>query len=156
MLVSNQQTERALELFSRKYNCAQSVFAACAASKILNEQERLALAAPFGGGIAQQGETCGALTGALLALGEADGKAMVADPSAGRSALYKQAQQLTKDFRSAHGSILCHELTGCFLNTEEGQRVYKERGLHQTLCRDIVTSAVSLVDKILVNISPQK
>jgi hypothetical protein len=47
-----------LELFSQSYNCAQSVFAACAANG-LSEAQRLALAAPFGGGIARQGESAG-------------------------------------------------------------------------------------------------
>jgi C_GCAxxG_C_C family probable redox protein len=141
-----------LELFSQSYNYAQSVFAACAASEGLSEAQRLALAAPFGGGIARQGEICGALTGALLALGEAAGEAMAADPVAGRNALYEQAQKLTADFRSAHGAILCRDLTGCILNTEAGQLSYKERELHKNLCREIVVSAAESVDKI----SPQQ
>jgi C_GCAxxG_C_C family probable redox protein len=145
-----------LELFSQKYNCAQSVFAACAASEGLSEAQRLALAAPFGGGIARQGELCGALTGALLALGEAGGEAMAADPVVARGALYERAQRLTEAFRSAHGSILCRELTRCSLNTEEGQRSYNERGVHQNLCTHIVVSTVDLVDTTLAGILPEK
>lgn len=154
--MSTSGAQRALELFSQKYNCAQSVFGACAASEGLSEAQRLALAAPFGGGIARQGELCGALAGALLALGEAGGEAMAADPVAGRDALYKRTQQLTEAFRSAHGSILCRELTGCILNTEAGQLSYKERGVHQNLCSKIVTSTVELVEKTLAEVSPQK
>lgn len=146
------RSQRALELFSQNYNCAQSVFGACGTQKDLSEAQRLALAAPFGGGIARQGEICGALTGALLALGEAAGEAMAADPVAGRNALYERTQQLTAAFRSAHGSILCRELTGCILNTEAGQLSYKNRGLHQNLCSKIVASTAELVDKI----SPQE
>jgi C_GCAxxG_C_C family probable redox protein len=139
--VSNQQSERAVELFSRSYNCAQSVYAACGSGDGLSEAQRLALAAPFGGGIARQGEVCGALTGALLALGEAAGEAMAADPVAGRNALYERARQLTEAFRTAHGAILCRELTGCALDTEAGQREFKERGLHQNLCAGLVAFA---------------
>ena len=148
----SRRSQRALELFSQSYNCAQSVFAACAASEGLSEAQRLALAAPFGGGIARQGEICGALTGALLALGEAAGEAMATDPVAGRNALYEQAQKLTADFRSTHGAILCRELTGCILNTEAGQFSYRGRELHKNLCREIVVSAAESVDKI----SPQQ
>jgi C_GCAxxG_C_C family probable redox protein len=136
--VSNNQAQRAVELFSQNYNCAQSVYAACATGKGLSEAQRLALAAPFGGGVARQGEICGALTGALLALGEIEGGAMAADPVAGRNALYARARQLTEAFRAAHGSILCRELTGCALDTEAGQRSFKERGLHQNLCTKLV------------------
>jgi C_GCAxxG_C_C family probable redox protein len=139
--VSNQASDRAVDLFSQNYNCAQSVYAASATGDGLSEAQRLALAAPFGGGIARQGEICGALTGALLALGEAAGEVMAADPAAGREALYKRAQQLTEVFREAHGAIRCHELTGCALDTEEGQRSFKERGLHKNLCTGLVAFA---------------
>ena len=60
--------ERVLQLFYENYNCAQSVFAACASDEGLTEAERLALASAFGGGVAGQGESCGALTGALMGL----------------------------------------------------------------------------------------
>lgn len=139
--MSNQGSERAVDFFSRSYNCAQSVYAASATGNGLSEAQRLALAAPFGGGVARQGEICGALTGALLALGEASGEAMAADPAAARDALYKQAQQLTEAFRKAHGAIRCGELTGCILGTEEGQRVFRERELHKNLCSSLVAFA---------------
>jgi C_GCAxxG_C_C family probable redox protein len=153
--VSSIQVHRALELFSQNYNCAQSVFSACATGKGLSEAQRLALAAPFGGGVARQGEICGALTGALLALGEACGEAMAADPVAGRNALYEQTRQLTETFRKAHGSILCRELTGCSLDTEAGQRTFKERELHQNLCRNLVAFAAEEVVR-MTTASPQK
>ena len=138
--VRSEQAERAVELFSKSYNCAQSVYAASAIGE-LSEAQRLTLAAPFGGGIARQGEVCGALTGALLALAEANGKAMAADPVAARAALYARAKQLTEAFRESHGSIICRELTGCALDTEAGQRVFNERGLHQNLCTGLVVFA---------------
>ena len=143
--MSHRQSQRAVELFSGNYNCAQSVYAACAPGNGLSEAQRLALGAPFGGGIARQGEVCGALTGALLTLGEAGGEAMAADPVAGRNALYAQAKQLTEAFRAAHGAILCRELTGCALDTEAGQRSFKERELHQNLCTKLVAFAAEEV-----------
>ena len=147
--MSNRQSQRAVELFSRNYNCAQSVYAACATGDGLSEAQRLALAAPFGGGIARQGEICGALTGAMLALGEVEGKAMAADPVTGRNALYERARELTEAFRKAHGAILCRELTGCALDTEAGQRAFKERGLHQNLCTKLVAFAAEEVGTMI-------
>lgn len=139
--MSTNQAKRAVELFSQNYNCAQSVYAACATADGLSETQRLAIGAPFGGGIARQGEVCGALTGALLALGEAAGEAMAADPVAGRNALYERTRRLTSAFREAHGSILCRELTGCALDTEAGQRTFRERELHKNLCAGLVAFA---------------
>jgi hypothetical protein len=83
--------------------------------------------------------------GALLTLGEACGEAMAADPVAGRDALYARVRQLTETFRKEHGSILCRELTGCSLDTEAGQRSFKERGLHQNLCTKLVEFAAEQV-----------
>jgi C_GCAxxG_C_C family probable redox protein len=154
--LSSNRSLQALELFSQNYNCAQSVFAACATDKGLSEAQRLALAAPFGGGIARQGEVCGALTGALLALGEAAGDAMAADPVAGRDAVYERAKQLTEAFCAAHGSISCRELTGCSLDTEAGQRSFKERGLHQNLCSKLVTFAVESVSDFEAASTPRQ
>ena len=153
--MSNRQSQRAVELFSRNYNCAQSVYAGSATGEGLSEAQRLALAAPFGGGVARQGELCGALTGALLALGESCGKAMAADPVAGRDALYLQAKQLTEAFRTAHGAILCRELTGCALDTEAGQRSFHERELHQNFCNKLVAFAAEEVVKMIAAV-PQK
>ena len=153
--MSNRQSQRAVELFSQDYNCAQSVYAASATGNGLTEAQRLALAAPFGGGVARQGELCGALTGALLALGEACGGAMAADPVAGRDALYQQVQQLTSAFRTAHGAILCRELTGCALDTEEGRRSFQERELHQNFCSKLVAFAAEEVVKMTADL-PQK
>jgi len=153
--VSKNQSQRAVELFSRSYNCAQSVYAACATGKGMSEAQRLALGAPFGGGVARQGEICGALTGALLALGEIEGGAMAADPVAGRNALYERARQMTEAFREAHGAILCRELTGCALDTETGQQTFKERGLHQNLCTKLVAFAAEQVGTMIAK-SPQK
>jgi C_GCAxxG_C_C family probable redox protein len=146
--MSNHQTQRAVELFSQNYNCAQSVYAACATGKGLSEAQRLALAAPFGGGVARQGEICGALTGALLALGEIEGGTMAADPVSGRNALYERARQLTESFREAHGAILCRELTGCALDTEAGRSSFNERGLHQNLCTKLVEFAAEQVERM--------
>ena len=132
---------RALELLEAKYNCAQAVFAACATDEGLTEAQRLALSAAFGGGVAKQGEICGALNGALMALGEMRSAVLAADPAAGRDAVNAQAKEMIAAFRAEHGSILCRELTGCLLCTEEGQRSFKERDVTHTVCAKLVTFA---------------
>jgi len=132
---------RALELFEAKYNCAQSVFAACATDEGLTEAQRLALSAAFGGGAARQGEICGALSGALMALGEMRGPVLAADPDAGRDAVYAKAKEMIADFRAAYGTILCRELTGCLLCTDEGLRSFNEQDLRHKVCAKLVAFA---------------
>jgi C_GCAxxG_C_C family probable redox protein len=134
-------SERALELLEAKYNCAQAVFAACATDDGLTEGQRLALSAAFGGGAAKQGEICGALSGALMALGEMRSAVLAADPAAGRDAVIAQGKEMIAAFRAAHGSILCRELTGCLLYTEEGQRSFNEQDLRHKVCAKLVAFA---------------
>jgi C_GCAxxG_C_C family probable redox protein len=142
--MNKRPSERAIELFAANYSCAQSVFAAAGAGE-MSEEQRLAVSSAFGGGVASQGEVCGALTGALMALGERNGAMLFADPDQGRKTVNRQAQELIAEFRAAHGSILCHDLTGCRLNTEEGKKAYLERYLRRQLCAGLVAFAADWV-----------
>ena len=151
--LSRERVAHAGELFGRHLNCAQSVFAGLSAGSGLSEEQRLALAVPFGGGVAGQGEICGALTGALLALGEARGEAvaLAEDPQAARQALYAEIREFTESFRRRHGAIHCRELTGCAMDTAEGRQSYQERGLHESFCTKLVSFAVGEASRHLEN-----
>jgi C_GCAxxG_C_C family probable redox protein len=63
------RSEKALEYFDNKFNCAQSVLIAFAAELGLSDNDSLKVACAFGGGIGRQQLTCGAVTGAAMALG---------------------------------------------------------------------------------------
>ena len=139
------QVERAVALFET-YNCAQSVFAACGACGGMSEAACLVVAGPFGGGMGRMGETCGAVTGALMALGVRHGQGMATDPASARGPLYDRVAALAAAFRERHGSLTCRELTGCDLRTPEGQAKFKAGDLHHTLCQGLVASAVELVE----------
>jgi C_GCAxxG_C_C family probable redox protein len=155
-LVSTNSSQRALELFLQDYNCAQSVYAASATGTSLSETQRLAQAAPFGGGVARQGEICGALTGALMAMGEFHTEALAADRTAAQALLYARAQQLVDTFRKAHGAVTCRELTGCSLSTEAGHRAFKETGVRDKVCVKLVAFAAEQVTKQMAEVSSHK
>jgi C_GCAxxG_C_C family probable redox protein len=136
--------EKAVELFER-FNCAQSVFAACCAGEELSEQVCLVVSGPFGGGMGRMGETCGAVTGAFMALGAKHGQEMASDPAQARGPLYGRVRQFADTFRERHGALTCRELTGCDLRTTEGQQEFQARDLHHTLCCKLVADAATLV-----------
>jgi C_GCAxxG_C_C family probable redox protein len=58
----------ASERFEQGYSCSQSILSAFASQFGLAEEFAIKISSPFGGGIARQGETCGAVTGALMVL----------------------------------------------------------------------------------------
>ncbi len=63
------QSERAIAYFKEGFNCSQAVFAAFAPQSGLEREMALRIAGTFGGGMGRLGEVCGAVTGALMALG---------------------------------------------------------------------------------------
>lgn len=138
------KSEKAVELFE-KYNCAQSVFAACAPREGLSEAMCLTIAGPFGAGMGRMGEVCGTVTGALMVLGTRDGQQMATDPNEARGPLYNKVQEFSAEFKRRNGSLLCRELTGCDMCTSEGQADFKARNLHPTLCKGLVQCAVELL-----------
>jgi len=133
--------ERAVELFKSGRNCAQSVYAASGAGSGMSEEQRLAVAVAFGGGMGRTGETCGALTGALMALGERKSALLAGDAIAGRDAAYADAKNLMEEFQAAHGSILCRELTGCRLDTREGHDAFVAGKVRDKVCMGLVAFA---------------
>ena len=61
-------TEKAVDYFSQKLHCSQSVLAAFADECGITEEQALKLGSCFGSGM-RKGEVCGAVTGALMVLG---------------------------------------------------------------------------------------
>ena len=140
------KADQAVNLFNT-FNCAQSVFAACGPEAGVSEEMCLTLAGPFGGGMGRTGQTCGAVVGALMALGVRNGDGMATNPAEARGPLYARVSALTDKFREQHGGLTCRELTGCDLRTPEGQAEFQQRDLHHTLCSKLVASAVRLVEE---------
>ena len=61
--------ERAVALFKEGFNCSQAVLAAYGEQFELKQELALRVAGAFGGGMGRMGETCGAVTGAIMVRG---------------------------------------------------------------------------------------
>jgi hypothetical protein len=62
-------SDLAVACFEEGFNCSQSVLSPFAPTLGLDRETALRVAAPFGGGMGRTGETCGAASGALIAIG---------------------------------------------------------------------------------------
>ena len=67
--MSDERLRKAEELFLQGYNCAQAVSCACAGDCGVPSELVVKLATGFGAGMGRTQETCGAVSGAILALG---------------------------------------------------------------------------------------
>lgn len=129
------------------FNCAQSVLAACGPARGLDREACLRMGAPFGGGLARAGETCGALTGALMVVGLARGVPSPLPEDKDRG--YAPARVLVERFRQEWGSLACRDLAGVDMSTPEGLQAFRDRGLHDNLCPRYVRAACRLLAEVL-------
>lgn len=138
--MNKMKSEVAVEKFLSGYNCAQAVLYAYAPDLGLDAETALKLATGLGGGIGRYGETCGAVTGGVLALGLKFGRGERADRSAAELA-HQKTGELMVAFEKVYGTCSCRKLLGgCDLRTSEGRERFKEQDLHHKVCVPCVRS----------------
>lgn len=137
-----QKAKKARELYKKGYNCSQAVLGAFAQDFGLEQDDAMKMAAAFGGGIGGMRETCGALTGMLMAQGFLDGGFDSSDAQ-GKIRCYKAAEELANRFDRANGSTLCKELIG----VRRGDRpTPEEAARHKEVCLGFVESAAEILE----------
>ena len=94
--------DRAEALFREGFSCSQAVLMAFAPGLGMDERQAALVSSAFGGGMARHGWTCGALTGALMAVGLHAGHA-TAEDTATKDELYARVQALVVRFEARHG-----------------------------------------------------
>jgi C_GCAxxG_C_C family probable redox protein len=140
-------TKTATQLFNEGFNCSQAVLAAFADAKGLDRATALKLASGFGGGIGCSGGICGALTGAIIALGLHCGSADSADKTT-KIEVYRKVRQLAEEYKLRAGSTICRDLMGFDMSTPEGQRLSKAPGAFDR-CDDFVRIAAEILEEMI-------
>ena len=141
------KADEAVALFNKGYNCSQALLATYGPSLGLDPSLALKVAGPFGGGMARSGDVCGAVTGAVMAIGLRYSSDEV-DPDA-KARSYAAVQRLFEEFRQEHGSIVCRDLLGIDLGTEGGWAEAQRLHTHNTVCPQFVRDAAEILDGIL-------
>jgi C_GCAxxG_C_C family probable redox protein len=142
------RSSAAEQLFRDHANCAQAVLIPFAADCGVDRDTASNIAAGFGGGIARLQGTCGALTGACMALGLAFG-ARESDAAKARDATAAAFRECQKRFVEVHGATTCLALLNVDLNTEEGRATHAQQKLRETICTPCVRDAAQIVDDLL-------
>ncbi len=140
--------ERAAATMEEGFNCAQSVFSAWATELGLEREAALRVATAFGGGMGHRGDTCGAVTGAFMAIGLKYGR-LRADDEETRDLAYSLVNRFVEEFESRHGSVVCRELLGFDLSTPEGEGLAEERWPDHMPCRGLVRDAAEILEELL-------
>jgi len=131
-------SERGRELFEGGYYCAESVLLAVAESRGVDCRIIPRIATGLCSGIARTSGMCGAVLGAILAIGAAIGRN---DPSDSVEPTYAAVRGLLERFEQEHGSTNCRTLSGCDLATDEGQIAFRKTNQRKT-CSGYVADGV--------------
>jgi C_GCAxxG_C_C family probable redox protein len=104
------------------------------------------IAGAFAGGIGNTGAVCGAVVGAVMAIGLKQGRADTMEEALRKLAV---AREFRRRFEAKMETISCRELTGADLTTEEGIEQFMGSDTPQTVCFPSVAVAYQLVVDLL-------
>lgn len=129
------------------FNCSQAVFSTLAEPLGLDPALALKIASPFGGGIGRTGETCGAVSGALMALGLSLGFSEP-DPQA-KERVYARTREFLGRFQEKHGAVGCKALIGIDIGTPEGMQEARRQNVFATQCLQFIADAVEIAEDMM-------
>ena len=139
--------DEAKAFFNQHYNCAQSTVAPFAKVLGVDLDLILKIATPFGGGMGHAGQICGAVSGALMAIGLAKGITFYEKDE--KSACYDLAQDFLDRFRNLHGDLTCPGLLGLDIGDPEELAKVRALDLFHTLCPRLVGDAARITGELL-------
>ena len=135
--------EKSSELFTKGYNCSQSVLGAFCEDDGLELSTALRLTAGFGGGM-RCGDTCGAVTGALMAIGLKCGHNAELDQEQKQFCNEKMSEYI-EQFVAANGSVMCRDLLGLDIRRPDDHQAPAAQDGHKNICPKLVASGVSIL-----------
>lgn len=146
------RVQKAVNLFKSGCNCSQSVVCAyCDLFGIDNETAMRASEA-FGGGMGRLRLTCGAVSGMSMLAGLKYSKAVPKDLET-RALVYGKVQEMAKEFKEKHGTVICAELLGTNLPKDSGavptkrdENFYKKRP-----CIQCIEDCARIAEKYLLD-----
>lgn len=139
--------EKALEYFGGGLDCSQVVFEHGAKRLGFHGDNALKISAAFGGGM-WLGETCGCVTGALMALGLKYGHCKLGDEEGKNTMLAKKAE-FEKRFLEENESLICKKILGYDISDPEEVVKLQESGLLTDKCPGIACGACKILDEML-------
>ena len=135
--------EEIAKLFRDGLNCAQIVLSHFCEKHHMEKTEAIRIGCGFGGGV-RNGELCGAVSGAVMVIGLKYGNEN-SENVTNKLLCHEKTVEFTKKFKEINGSIVCRDLLQCDISTEDGMNKAKDQNLFQTLCVDMVASAIDIL-----------
>jgi C_GCAxxG_C_C family probable redox protein len=142
----SERVEKAMAELECGFNCAAAVLTAFAEDYGLSVRDARRVAGAFGGGMGRTGGVCGAVSGALMALGLVHAK-VEAEDNVARDRCYSVGREFLEAFEARCGSIRCKELLGCDVSTQAGYDAARDSGAFKTKCPLFLEAAIELAEE---------
>ena len=142
------RADDAVAAFTGGYSCSQAVAAAFTGDFGVDRETVLRLSCSFGGGMAHTGNTCGAVTGALMVIGMKYGRTAI-DDLAAKEKTYAVANAFITEFLHRNHAIGCTDLIGHNLGDPKELAIAREKDLFHTKCTRYVRDAGEILEKLL-------
>ena len=145
--VKSEEVKKTLSCFKEGFNCTQAMLSTYGPQFGLDRENAVKIARAFGSGMGM-GETCGAVTGALMVIG------LKHAGLKGRSLFSKDrtediAREFVVRFKARNGTTLCRELLGCDVSSFGGLKTAKKEKHFKKRCPKFVQDAAEILEEIL-------
>jgi C_GCAxxG_C_C family probable redox protein len=141
-------SDLAIERFQQGYSCSQAVFSVLAEPLGFDTGTAFRIAAGFSGGIARSAETCGCVTGAIMAIGLGQQDVSLEGNTAGKAKTCELARRMMQQFVERNGSTVCRVLLGCDIGTPQGYEEAQRKDAFRLRCVKYVSDAIEIVDQL--------
>ncbi|AKA67653.1 C-GCAxxG-C-C family protein [Clostridium scatologenes] len=136
-----------VELFKQGFDCGQVVLSSFAQELGMDTKQTNKIAASFGGGMFC-GETCGAVIGALMAIGLKYGH-YLPNTSDTKNENISKIMEFREKFLMKYNSTVCRELLGYDISKPEEMKIILEKGLLFNFCPKLVSYVTEILGEIL-------
>jgi C_GCAxxG_C_C family probable redox protein len=145
--VKSEEVKKTLACFKEGFNCTQAILSSYGLQFGLDRENAIKIARAFGSGMGM-GETCGAVTGALMVIG------LKHAGLKSRSLFSKDrtediAREFAVRFKARNGTTLCRELLGCDVSSFGGLKTAKKEKHFKKRCPKFVQDAAEILEEIL-------
>lgn len=139
--------QKIINAFSEGFDCSQVVLSSVSSELGIDDVTAKKISACFGGGMFC-GSTCGAITGALMAIGLKYGHSMPNTPEVKNENIAKLMEFKGK-FLEKYDSIICKELLGYDISVPEDMEKIMEKQLFTTFCPKLVEDVISTLKEVI-------
>ncbi len=142
--MSDNRVEEVGSFLDQQYNCSQAIFSVYGQYLGVDRDTCLKITSVFGGGINRTGNVCGAVTGAMMAIGLKIGEVQTKNPLGSHGV----ADEFIKKFKDRNATIICRELIDHDLLTAEDLDHAFKTGTFNN-CPKFVKDAAEILEKML-------